>query len=364
MKKEKIRNFEDAAFGEEPCWWEDVTLDSNIDMLLGKAFNWYNYTKTNKDSKEYLLKYLKSTGCDEQARNINRLKDWEIPLHVGWTARMLSLGCTVLEKETFDKFLKRIESLNEKGMQIKEEIQEAKENKIIPFKEKLYLASIDDLIDNFLETFKKDYDTFETILSITKNPKEQQEMMEHVKAIHSEVLNAQNKTHQDFVEIYSFLSKANLNKYEKFLSELIVSLKQTSSVSKTRAPRKKKINASKTKTVINVDYCKEFPELGLTSLPIENSINTKNQTLVFYNVVSRDVCIFEKSTEFSYKGKSLTGFDEEKSYSIKLRDPKTIVPALSACGKREYSAIMKSINAKRKPLKGKLNANMLLLRIF
>jgi hypothetical protein len=132
---------------------------------------------------------------------------------------------------------------------------------------------------------------------------------------------------------------------------------------KTRKPRKRK-NKTPEQLLSKLQYCKEFADLKLQSIEPKTILGATQ--LWVYNTKTRKLgCyISEDASGFSVKGTSLTGYSENKSKQKTLRKPETILPEISTGGKVYLRTALDSIKAVESVLSGRINADILLLRII
>ena len=64
------------------------------------------------------------------------------------------------------------------------------------------------------------------------------------------------------------------------------------------------------------------------------------------------------------KGSSVTGFDEKTSMSKTLRKPENHLPKVVDGGKVVLRRLLEGIKSKSKPANGRINAEMVLVRII
>ena len=374
-RKQRFKNIDDAVVGKEPTWWDDlpedqlVIEDETLRLCISKSFNWYNYKYNSKEAAKYLKKWMADYYEAEDIKSVSALPDWKVPKHLGWIARMLSLGCEDIPKDMLQRFKENINKIIKKGE--KEKVEKAKlaklqsKEKVFKIVEKDHLAFADELIDLHLTgELGKDFDLFTELAEKKYNKTQYREISEHIKEIRAEVNLASSKAakHKDYVEIYSFLTKAKLKKYETFLTRLEVDCVSLSRVKK-RVYRKRNTTLKNQKMFENLDYLKEHPPMAITGIPIENTINSKITSLYFYDVERRFLSIFKrKKTDeaFSYKGKSLINFNDD-SFVITIRKPEQIVPRVMGCDKRSIDKVINGVRAKHRKVKGKLNKNMILI---
>ena len=133
-----------------------------------------------------------------------------------------------------------------------------------------------------------------------------------------------------------------------------------------RKPRKartpKKIPASK--LVEKMNYKKEDKELNLVSINPENIIGAKS--LVIFNTKTRKFGYFiaTDSNGLTVKGSTIMNFDEQKSPSKTLRKPSEQILALTDSTMKRMEVQFGAIKAVDIKLKGRINQDILLLKIF
>ena len=84
--------------------------------------------------------------------------------------------------------------------------------------------------------------------------------------------------------------------------------------------------------------------------------NTKNKALIMYNAMG--------PAGLNIKGSSVTGFDEKTSMSKTLRKPENHLPKVADGGKVVLRRLLEGIKSKSKPANGRINAEMVLVRII
>jgi hypothetical protein len=175
-----------------------------------------------------------------------------------------------------------------------------------------------------------------------------------------EVMNTDNK---DLKEGYSNFKKTELKKMITYFDQVILDcgkVNETATIG--RKPRKKKEKTPE-QLIAKMQYCPEYKDLGLTSVKPTDIIgalqlwvyNTKNRKLGVYNA--------EDAGGFSVKGSTIVNFSEAKSIQKTLRKPDTMLPDVIKGGKVFLRNVMDGIRAVESKLNGRLNKDIILLRI-
>lgn len=365
------KSIEEIAFGKEPEWWnEQITLDMDYESKMLMSFNWYNYIKSNSDAVDYLKKWMLGSYDKSAIKSITNLKEWEIPNHVGWIARMLSLGNNMIPDDMLERFKTTIDELIKKGAKNPERNDEDQKTTVIKYPEKKYIAKFDDLVDTFLIDYSYDYDIFQEILKITKDKKDYKDFLRYVNGLFLEIDQVVTGKDKELVEAYHHINKTNLKKYHIFLKKFVEQLVLLNSSQKAKRTTKDKPQSSvakkKKEKPIDIEYMKSFEELNIQSIPIESTLKSNVSCIVFYDTQKRMLHIMRKADneKFSYKGKSLCGWSEEKSKSYMIRKPKETILKLMGCNQKQFDVELSKLSTKPKNARGKITPSTLILKSF
>lgn len=131
---------------------------------------------------------------------------------------------------------------------------------------------------------------------------------------------------------------------------------------KTRKPRKKKA-PSKEKLVAKLNYKENDSELSLVSINPLDILDAKE--LWVYNTKYRRLGKYvadELSGGLSVKGSTLQGFDSTKSVDKTIRKPEVVLKEFKSAGKVKLRKFLEEINSKEKPMNGRINRDVILLK--
>lgn len=164
-------------------------------------------------------------------------------------------------------------------------------------------------------------------------------------------------------EGYSHRSKKQIRAFIDFLREVneaCTMLMQEAKV--TRKPRAKKAVPAD-KIVAKMKYMKTFEPLKLVSINPTDILRAKE--LWVYNTKYRKLGRYVAADfqELGVKGTSITGFDEAKSICKTLRKPEDKLKEFKAAGRVQLRKFLEEINATDARMNGRINEEIVLLKI-
>jgi hypothetical protein len=169
---------------------------------------------------------------------------------------------------------------------------------------------------------------------------------------------------KDLVDGYSYLKKTELKEYANLLKTIIDDCTKIAHTSKvTRAPRKKKAKPVD-KIIEKLQFKKEDNEYKVASINPADIIgssqlwvfNTKTRKLGCYNATD--------AGGLNVKGTTLINYNEETSVQKTIRKPEVVLPATLKAGKIALRKTLTDINAVEQALTGRINSDIILLRVI
>ena len=202
---------------------------------------------------------------------------------------------------------------------------------------------------------------------LTKNAVPQSQLGKY-EALYSarktELLAAQAKEDRQLVEAYSHMTAADFKRMLGFINDIFSAIDQYRGVKKAnKALRKPKI-VSKEKQVGKVKYMKEDKDLKLVSISPATIIGAKE--LWCYDTKTRKLFFYVADNftgPLGIKGTTITGFDEANSVGKTLRKPADSLSQFAKAGKVQLRTFLKDIKATEVIGTGRINANMILLKV-
>lgn len=331
---------------------------------IAQAYNWYNYFYTSDDAREFAVAYLKDIKYDKKV--IRNAAKADLPNSVGWNCRILMLGGE-LPEDTKARMFNKLNSLTE---QVAEEVEIKAEPAVvvdiqarIAAKASDCIGEIEGEIDTFILEGKNSFDMRMWLLQKEIKGQIAQRIADFYKPLYSELFDAYNGKSEDLREAYRRWKKPKLKAYMEFVRDIIVAAEaRQEAVKATRKPRKKKVKTPQ-QLVSKLKFKQKDDTHKITSVKPEGIIgcnqlwlfNVKNRNLIVYNAMG--------PSGLNIKGSSITGYDEKLSIAKTLRKPENHLPKVLDGGKVVLKKIMENINGKAKPVNGRMNAEMIILRI-
>lgn len=348
-KQPRIKVSDQQAMGVEP------TFNGPIDRYdLMRALNWYNYYFSIKDSKKWVLEYMKQQKYPAyQIKAYGQSSSAKITQTWASIARMLTRGAVF--ENNLTKHIDEVVSSYVDDTASVQTVSKRPENGLI--------ADLDDLLDVF---YRGGYKASKTDLTSIRvgayGPAAVKAAMAYYRALYDELqLIATDKV---VAEGYQHLTTRQVGAYIKFVESIVNMLQGTVTV-KTRTPRKPR--RKKVKTVDQqlkaFKYAASSAEVDAVSVDPEKVIGAS--VLWTYNTKYRMLTMFvAKDGGFSVKGTTLQNVDADKCFAKKLRKPKDIIQKVMSDGKAKIAKEVKALSTKESTPNHRINENTLLLRVF
>jgi hypothetical protein len=357
--KPKYMTFEKQFIGQEPRL-KDCTNQSEVI----KALNWYNYNYNVDDTVKWLYEYVDNRNTTKEY--LARVKKLN-PVFIGITscsfARMSNLGCDIGQyHDTIKKALER---------ELSKVVVEPKTTNIIDLVEKKKTAIIGQIeheIDLFLtHDYTSDFNPYDYYKKQDLGSGVAWGIIKYYTPLVEELEAAIDGTDDQCVEAYYSIGKKALKSYIEFITKIVEQAKQFVKVnkaeSKARKPRKKKYK-SETQLVKRLKYAVSNDALKIAS--IDPTLIIGAQSLWVYNVKYKTLTNYAASgpAGMSVKGSTLIGFDTTTSIRKTLRKPEVSINDALTCSKIQLKKFMDTIKTKAAAANGRINTDVVLLRVI
>ncbi len=346
--------------GTEPKFSVEL---SQLDLI--KTLSWYSQNKDNKDAQKWACDFLKK----KHKLDVSSVIKSQSPTF-GFICRIISNGGSLSAKDQI--WLENIIT------KLKDELNAPKEV-VVETQPKVVVPNIQDRIrekaSECIGELEGQLDELITSsFSANSAPYAVMHTME-IKGVHTKHISDWFKTkriefddvlHTDDAEVkegYSNFSKPQLKKIIAWCDQVILDCgKIAGEAVKSRKPRKRKSKTPE-QLVAKISVMEEYKELKLKSVPTKDIIgamqlwvfNTKNRKLGCYHAIDAD--------GLSVKGSSIINFNESKSVQKTLRKPEAIMPEIVKGGKVYLRNALDGIRAVESGLTGRLNADIILVRV-
>jgi hypothetical protein len=364
--------------------WDNVDTMSEDEFSrhFRISMDWYRLESSGKELKPKVITWMAANDfTKEQIATFKKTKDWRCNLTTGSLVANLLKGMPdsragFNEGRSTSKWIK--ESINKILEEGKNDIEEEEDTSkpIIP------LVTIQDRlretagkmaeeIDYALDEFTTNPESFDPkaikILNLLKAKEAKAAHARIIKGFYTksyeELQEAAEGNCEQLKEAYSHLSKPQLKKIIAFYHEIISACDMLGQEAKVnRKPRAKKAQP-KEKIVAKLKYAKTNEQLKLVSINPVEIIGAKE--LWVYNTKSRKLgkYVANEYLELGVKGTSITGFNENLSVQKTLRKPEEQLKEFKAAGKVQLRKFLDDIKAVDIKLNGRINEEVVLLRI-
>lgn len=353
----KSKLVEKHFIGDEPFYPE---IQSRSDPNLTRALNWYSFTADLKDGRQWLYQWMKSQSYPKDVlESIKGSSDAYMNSTVCWLARMANNGTSFSEAN--------LAWMKEKIEEIKNRFDDTKVEKVVDDSEPIdlqkrirqkngqTLAMADEMVVDAHLCGNK-VSMYEFLKSNEISPQAANFLKERYQKCKDEVF----EDHPDIKEAYG----KSLKSWQTFWTTLLADIDQyigNKKAVKIRKPRTVK-EKPLAKLVEKMVYQKAYDPLQLVSIPPQEIVGA--QQLWTYNTKTRKLSWYNASgpSGLSVKGKSIIGFEEEKSVEKTLRKPENVLKDVLTSGKVAIKKVMGAINSKEYKPSGRVNDQTILLR--
>ena len=374
MHKLKVPVSESKHVGVEPIWVDNYE-PTNYQSEFGNALNWYNYIADQKDCRAFLADWFK--GDKDKLKALAKVPDKLLPRTYANTARIAMRGFPVSDEHK-SRIWQKVEEVANARIKLEEDDDSTPEPTVkvvraLPIATNFIVSDVDDEIENLIigEEPKNmaqilmpyrmtDKHYLECIAKIEPMLAEFSELVEVRRLPKGQLTPDQS----DLLEAYSHLSGMKIVKdIVKLLESYINDLKK-SHVSKQVAKVRKKKPKDKTKLVKNIKFLAQDIELGITSVEPINLLNCSEVWV--YDTKTRKISKFYSPIGggITVKGAALVGYEESMSSSRLLRKPEVQLKEFSDLKKNDLTKWYTSIKSKSGPVRARLTATTLILKVF
>ena len=373
--------FDDLHMGKEPMWDAEVALkftDEEFDHWMRKSFNFYNYFYNQKDMRKFLLEWVKKNMklTPAQFEAFSSASPDSLPITVYSLARAhIKAGMPFRARHTEYVTKNVMEIVNSKP--IAEKVRIAKAAKA----EKDAVAHVPTIQERMAEKTAETIGEMEGIVdeAMHGRPTENiyallttravpQSQVGKIRDVFQKQINelaaSIGSKQEHLKEGYKFLKKDALNTVSAFYVKLMEDLDSYTAVKKATKKARVKKPKSKEKQVAKVKYMKESKELKLISVNPADIIGA--QEVWVYHTKYRKLGKYvadSLSLTLGVKGTSITGYDTNLSTAKTLRKPTEQLKELMKAGKVQLRTFLKDIKAVETKLNGRLNAEILILKV-
>lgn len=179
---------------------------------------------------------------------------------------------------------------------------------------------------------------------------------------YEEVLLAYNKEDPYLVEAYGNFKKSQLREFLDMLESFIQDIARYAFEKNVRKPRKKR-STSPDKLVSKLKYAKEMEVGGKKYLSVDPREIIGKKVVYVYDFNQSKLSVYY-SDSLSIKSTSIINFDEQKSWSKRVKLSNTILDGIMSSPKQVLNKLEEQIKTSRYAPTGRVNSNCIILRVF
>jgi hypothetical protein len=227
-----------------------------------------------------------------------------------------------------------------------------------------HLAHFEGLYDDVIAGNDVKPDAFNYLTANTVPQSQINKFVELFNNRKTELTAAQAKEDEDLAEAYRHYKAADFKRHYAFFDSVLDALDQYRSVKKTQKKARVKRAPNKEKVVSKLKYMKEEKTLKLVSINPVDIVGA--QELWAYNTKTRKLYKYIADSltgPLGVKGTSITGYDEVKSVGKTLRKPEEKLKEFAKATKVQLRKFLEEIKATETQANGRINADIVLLRI-
>ena len=351
---------------------EPIVTDLNENLtssntILSRYLNWYNYEKDQSDAYQYLKDYVKIHRPND-VKMFSKVSEKNIKTTFGWTARLSNNGAT-LKESTHARINKHItDLLSIRVVDTPDTVVEVVARPTIQEsllkKQTEFLGELSAEFDNFVANNCKptNFDLYKYMRGLNLPKQFGVAVGSLFESAIDEIDDIANN--EQLQEAYSCYTDAQLRRTKEWLQKQIDDGHKYAEFKKANRKPKAKKEKSPLKQIEKLKYLKEYPELNIKSVGPTTIIGA-NQLWV-YNVKYRRLgCYYASGASgFTVKGTTVQDYDPEVSVWKTLRKPNETIDAVLKGGKLQLQVLLKNLTTTASPLNGRINEEVILLRVL
>lgn len=333
---------------------------------LARALQWHHMMLESSDARLALTEFLNECGMDQYANNIAKIVDSDLPLTECWLAR-IHLDQMTLPQQYIDRIISVTIEIVDRAVSVTTDSIE----------KKTVLQALSDRINDLITEIEQMLDKQSSVSQIidmisSKSTPEKyiKKIIEYYAPVVAELTAAVKKTDQQIIEGYRLLSVEQLNQRLEYFVDLITQLENYSNVpqSARKTAKVQKVRATRTisplKKVAKLKYLRQCETSGISSISPVKIIGASELWLFNTKMSVLTRIVAAKNRTLDIRGQSVINFDPSASISKRVgRIGTSIIDRVRDVGKVELRKILDQINTSAVATNGKINNNMLIVRV-
>ena len=375
-----------AAKGRDfsPKWDGHEVWDSNQFLRhFHTAMNWYRLESGGKELKPKVINWMSINGyTKDQIAEFKKTKDNRCGPTVGAIAACLLKGMPPVRADFNEGRSTAVWLANSISKIVSDGKDDIDDSAVVEVKPTGPVISIQDRvressykmteeIETAIESFQLDPEAFDPkAFKVLNTLKAKQAKAAHARIIREfytrdleELQEVATTKDEQLKEAYSHLSKVQLRKITAFYQEIVSACEMLAQEAKVNRKPKAKKAVPAEKIIAKLKYKKADEPLKLVSINPADILGAKE--LWTYNTKSRKLgkYIASEFVDLGVKGTSIINFDENKSVQKTLRKPIDQLKEFKAAGKVALRKFLDDINAVDTKMNGRINEEIMLLKV-
>jgi hypothetical protein len=327
---------------------------SNLDLI--KSLNWYHENKESREAPKFVADFMKKNKIE------GKIDSSKVSPTLGWLCRLNFNGNDIGEsslkfiRDSIPKVLEKTKVVVDvpKGPSIQDRMTE-KVGEIA--------GELEGAIDDFILSNYKDQKSPFALMQDRAKGMHANRIVEIFKRRRAEFDYVLTAKEPDIKEAYSNFNKSQLKKLVAYCDMIIMDAMKISGEAKAiRKPRKRKVKTPQ-QLISKLNFLKECEEYKLNSVDPKKIIGATQ--LWVFNVKYKKIGVYhaEDASGFTIKGSSILNFSESKSITKSVRKPNDVLTIIKDGGKVALRNLMSSLKTKETLLTGRINKDIILLRV-
>lgn len=379
-KAPKAKNpafFDEKYTGGEPLWPADAASwpKEQFDSQLRRSFYYYNYYYTVKTTRKHLNEWLKKSGLftKDEIRSWEKVSDKHVPMTACSLIMAHGVGMPLNERHL--EFLSS--TVRDLIVKHRDDIVEQESIEATALEPVVKMSIQDRLAEKTSENIGEMEGQFDCAIKGVKSdwrphdflvarnvPQAQLAKYERVfQARRDEIVLAQSKQDAQLTEAYKHYKAADFKRVIAWLDVLLAAIEQYRGIKKATKKARAKKAPTKQKLISKLKYAVEDKALKVVSINPMDIIGSSE--LWVYNTKTRKIgkYVAAEFKTLSIKGSSIENYDEVRSVGKTLRKPEEKLKEFAKAGKIQLRKFLTEIKAVETKLNGRINTDILLLKV-
>jgi hypothetical protein len=374
-KVQRAKFADEKYTGSEPVWDTERALgftDSDFDHHMRRSFYYYNYHYNQKDCKKHVVEWMQKQTTVFSKKDLGafiRAPDRSLSMTACSLIMAHRQGMPLKARHT--DFLK--EAIGEAVKLAEPEAVEVTTTKVEVYRPTIQdrlsertseiLGEIEGVYDEVHSNNKVDFKPYDFLVvnNVVQSQLGKYETLFGNRRAELEL--AQSKKDEQVREGYSNYKTADFKRMITWIDNLLAAVEQYRGVKKATKKARVKKAPSKEKLIAKLKYAKTDTALKIVSINPADILGASE--LWVYNIKSRKLGKYVAASyqTLSVKGTTIINFDEQKSTSKTLRKPEEKLKEFAKAGKVQLRKFLDDVRATETLLTGRINADIVLLRV-